>query len=412
IMIGQRCSHVRWAWLGTITAAVGLVLTLSRCEQKLIIAPLPGSQWTLEPEVIDSMVVRPLYRTPYHGNSLTLYAGFTDARESGILIKFASVDTSRFDSLKAARLVLIRRTVADELPEPSASFKLSVIDEPDTAWTESDTGLTLSEFPNLILPKISSLVVGTVTVGLRYQASDSVMEHLAFPVDSLLLLQWAAGVRANNGFLIRQENQGRMAGFYSWSSDNFPPYLALLFKDTTSTGGDTVVTQYYLPAGDLSIYPTADFVPGLDDGSAHLDYSNGIRTLIDFDPYLDVDTTSMVAGARLVLRVNEEASELFAERMDLRVLRRARPEAEGDSLVILIERLTYSTESDSLILKLGSFVSALAIGAIDNYGLDLVVLPINYDFDHLVFWGLEAPSESLKPRLEIMYSRPYVEAPL
>ena len=386
------------------------MLTLSRCEQNPIIATLPGSQWAFS-DTFFAVVDTVLVRTPSHGTSLTLYTGLTDEQdgESGILIKFASVDTSRLPDLQAATLYFFRRTFADESPDLETRFDLYVIDEPDTIWAESDTGLTLKDFPNLTFHADSSMAVNPATVIIGGVASDSVLEHLAFPVNTDTLRQWALGHAANNGFLIRQEGQGRLIGFHSGESYDLSPYLALTFADTTSTGADTTITLYYPPTGDLSIYPPNPDNSIYSDGSLHLDHSSGIRSHLDFAPYYDPDTTRIFAGARLVLYTDESSFPLLADSMDIQVLRRVRPLAEGDSTEVLINKLTCSKESDRLVLNLESFVTGLVVG-IKNYGLDLLVIPYNHDFDHLVFCGSSAP-DSLKPRLEVTYSRLYKEVP-
>ena len=364
----------------------------------------------LEDTSISTMLDTVLIRTPTHRYSHTLYAGLTDepvARESGILIKFASVDTSQLADLQAAKLVLFRRTFADEPPELETNFDLYVIDEPDTAWAESDTGLTLTDFPNLVFHADSSMIIDTVAV----LVGDTVLEHLAFPVDTLLLRQWAGGSMANNGFLIRQESGGALVGFYSWESYDLSPYLALTIADTTSTGADTTIIYYDPPTEDLSIYPSLPDNSIYSDSLLHLDYSSGVRSHVDFAPYFDPDTTSIIAGARLVLHVNHGASQILADRVDLQVLRRAKPLAQGDSTEVLISSVIYQKGSDNLVLKLGGFLSSVIAGVYENFGLDLVVIPSNHDFDHLVFWGASAPDSLKRPRLEIIYSSLYKEVP-
>jgi len=401
-------SNIRWAWLIPVASAAGLILTLSRCEQNPIIADLRGSGWVLEDTTISTMLDTVLVRTRNDSTSLTLYAGqINDEQdgESGILIKFASVDTSRLPDLQAATLFLFRRTFADEPPELGVNFDLYVIDEPDTIWAESETGLTLENFPNLTLHADSSMAVNPATVIIGGVASDSVLEHLAFPVNTDTLRQWALGHASNNGFLIRQENQGTLVGFYSGENIDLSPYLALTIADTTSTGADTTITQYYPPTGDLSIYPPNPDNSISSDSSLHLDHSSGVRSHIDFG---NIDMTWIIAGARLILHANTNASRILADQVDLQILRRTDSLAEGNSTVLLDR--SYPAGSDSLNIKLSEFLAGVVSGSFENYGLDLVVIPNNHDFDHLAFWGSDADSE-LRPRLEVTYSRLYQEVP-
>ena len=369
----------------------------------------------LEDTTISTMLDTVLVRAPSHGGSLTLYAGQIDDEpggESGILIKFASVGSSQLPDLQAATLFLFRRTFDDEPPEPEADFTLYVVETPggesDTIWAESDTGLTLADFLDTTSHATVPMTAATATVFVGGVDSDSVLEHLAFPIDTLLLRQWAEGSKANNGFLLRRENQGTLVGFHSGDVYDLSPYLALTIADTTSTGADTTITQYYPPTGDLSIYP-----PNPDnsiyDGSLHLDHSSGVRSHVDFG---NIDTTWIIAGARLILHANQghSAFQMITDQVDLVVLRRAQPFTEGDS-AIAYDELEYLAGSDSLSLSLGLFLSGVVSKAFENYGLDLLVIPYNHDFDHLVFWGSSAPDSLKWPRLQVTYSRLYKEVP-
>ena len=416
-MIRRSLSPIRWAGLLAVTSAAGLVLTLSRCEQNPLIATLPGSQWAFS-DTFFAVVDTVLVRTPSHGGSLTLYAGLTDEQdgESGILIKFASVDSSRLANYQSARLVLFRRTFGeDTLPDPSLAFNLFTIASQvnDTIWTESDTaGHVKLDLLETTPEGTAYLSTAPITLpGEDTTTSHTDLEYLAFEVDSTIFSAWRREEVANNGFLIRQESQGTLVGFHSGDSYDLSPYLALTIADTTSTGADTTITQYYPPTGDLSIYPPNPDNSIYSDGSLHLDHSSGIRSHIDFAPYFDPDTTRIVTGARLVLYVNHDVPPIIADQVDLQVLRRLQPLAEGDPTEVLINILPCYKESDSLVLNLGSFVTGLAVGTIENYGLDLVVIPNNHDFDHLVFWGASAPDNLKKPRLEIIYSSLYKEVP-
>ena len=401
---------------------MGLLLILSRCEQNPIITDLPGSQWKISDttySVLDTVLVR----TPEHGDSHTLYTGLIDedepdTRESGILIKFASVDCSRMVDFKSARLVLFRRTFGqDMLPDSSLVFNLSTIGSAtnDTIWTESDTAghirIDLLETTWMSTALMSMDSIATPSGDSIIIRTD--LEYLAFQVDSTILSDWCEGEVANNGFLIQQGSLSDLVGFHSSESNGISPFLALTIKDTTSTGGDT--TYYKWSTADLSIYtwPNPNFDPTDSDSSLHLDHSSGVRSHIHFGSDFDLDTTGIITGARLTLYLNDEVevSPIVADQVDIQVRRRARPLAQGDSTEVLISRVIYQGASNSLSLNLGFFLSGVATGAYMNYGLDLVVIPNNHDFDHLVFWGSSAPDSLKRPRLEIIYSSLYKEVP-
>ncbi|UCH09455.1 MAG: hypothetical protein JSU61_09485 [Fidelibacterota bacterium] len=413
-MITDRFPRALRVW-PVVTASI-LVFGLSHCEQNPLIVALPGSEWVFETEVIDTLDVQQLIRTSAHGNSLTLYAGQeSDTRESGILIKFPAVDTTLIPDYESVELVLIRRTFADEFPEPGASFAVYTIEEDSLIWSESDTGATIADFTNIIDPySLGMLEVSTLIVDANGAARDSVVEHLSIPLDTLLLHEWAHGTRANNGFLLKREDAGGLIGFHSRRNTQLSPYIAFSYHDTTTDGRDTVRSRYYFPTADLSVYPASPTIPIPPAGSLAeyilLDHSTGRSGYLNFGPYHEIDTTSMVAGARLILQVNLEASSLDAGQIGFRVFRRLEPREEGDSSAVLIEQVLYSPQADSIILNLGSFVAALAAGSIENFGLDLQVLPRNHDFDYLAIRTPNAAGNK-RTRLEIVYSKPFQDLP-
>jgi|GEM_PF-5380253 len=419
-MIRRSLPHIQWVWIITVASAMGLLLTLSRCEQNPIITDLPGSQWTFQDTVIFAMDDSSFARTPRHGGSYTLYAGLIDEDEpdprvSGILVKFASVDSSRLVNFRSARLVLVRRTFGNEPLDPEVSFALYTIDEPDTIWTETDTaGHTIMNSLKTTLESTASMSTAIITLpsgDTTITRTD--LEYLEFEVDSTTLSEWREGEVANNGFLIQREDQGALIGFHSREGNGPSAFLSLTFADTASADGDTA--YYKWSTADLSIYtwPNPNFDPIDSDSSLHLDHSNGVRSHINFGPNFDPDTTSSITGARLTLYLNDEVevSPIVADQVDIQVLRRARPLAQGDSTELLISRAIYQGASNSLSLDLGEFLSGVAIGVYMNYGLDLVVIPNNHDFDHLVFWGASAPDSLKRPRLEIIYSSLYKDVP-
>lgn len=390
--------------------ALGLALMVASCQQNPLAVKLPGSQWSLT-TVVDFMTAAPVVRTPGHGASLTLYAGESEQsgfRRSAILIKFGSVDTANWEQLLGVELILIHRVFGDALPELGVQFELLTVDEPDTAWSESDTSVVPGDFPGLTQQSNAALREDMVTVFEGGLATDSVMAHLAFPVDTLLLRSWAAGEQANNGYLIRRPEAGGLSAFHSRGNASLSPYLALAFADTTSEGADTVSYQYRRPTADMSIYPPVPPLPQ-DDGSLVLNHSLGLRTFLDFSPTFEADTVSAVVGARLILKPRPEASRLTAGQVALAVLRRAESAEVGDSSVSLSGSFSYVAGADSAVLNLVSLLSAIITGTVENFGLEIGVIPRYNDFDHLTFWGPDA-DPALRPRLEILYSRPYVEA--
>ncbi|MFC1484695.1 hypothetical protein ACFL6Q_06595 [Candidatus Neomarinimicrobiota bacterium] len=403
-------------WITALVTSFGLLFLVNQCEQNPIIASLPGSEWQLHTDLVQTMKDSVLYRTPVHGTSQTLYAGSTDdgQRESGILIKFAKIDTAVLPQFKYARLLLFRRPFSDVEPVPSSQFSLSIIESDTVIWSESDTGLTVEDITDVRLYGTAPVQISPATTFPEGIATEGNVEHLAFDLDSLLLRQWATGALANNGFLIQGEDAGEMVGFYARGNVEYSPYIALGLHDTsTSQEPDTNIVRYHGPIQDLSIYPTLTAIAGMAandiaDGMIHLDHSNGLIGHLDFSDSFDPETNSMVAGAQLVLHTNEAQQPLQANAIELLVARHAESLVEGDSSIILLNDILYTTGDDSLVLSLGGYLTGLVAGSLHNYGLRISVLPRRHDFDHLVLWGSQAPV-GLRPRLEVTYATPFHE---
>ena len=407
-------------WITILAAVLGASLLVNSCGQNPIVADHPGSEWNIHVDM-STMMDSVLYRTPFHGNSQTLYTGYTDegSREAGILIKFALIDTTLLPRFKYARLILFRRHFSDSEPVSSSPFSLSIIESDTAQWSESDTGLTVGDIGDLavVYPYETGLLqTDSVTTFPTGVSTRSYVEHLAFGLDSLLLRRWATGDLANNGFLIRREDGGSLVGFYTRDELEYSPYIAIGLHDTSSSKEvDTSIVAYHRPTADLSIYPTLVEISALpeddlSDGMIHLDHSNGLIGHVNFSNYLNPDTTSMVAGAELILHTNEVQQPLLAGAVEILVARHAESLAEGDSARILHDYdIVYVAGDDSLVIDLRDYLRSIVAGSIPNHGVRISVLPKWHDFDHLVIWGSQAPA-GLKPRLEVTYATPFDEA--
>ncbi len=351
-------------------------------------------------------------RMPRHGGSHTLYVGYTQdqAREARTLLKFAELDSSDRANLVGARLVLFRRTFNGDQLDNSSLFALHTIDAPDSIWTESDTGLTLEHFPDTTGVSMAFMKTNAVPA---FDEGDTLVytnrEHLRFQLDRQVFQDWSSDNKA--GFLITLPVGVGLFTFYA-RSEAWSPYLELELSDTT---------VYRHPTADLSIYPwpNPDFGSTDSDSLLHLDHSSGLRSHVDLGPDFQIDTTRIIAGARLVLHVNHDVSPIVADQMDIQVLRRAEPIDEGDSTVAVFGA-KYIKGVDSLIvigsydlqeIQLRDILIDYASRTITNYGLDLVVIPKHHDFDHLVFWGASASDSLKRPRLDVVYGFPYAEVP-
>lgn len=407
-------------WIAIPAIVFGASILMNSCEQNPIVADHPGSEWNLRVDM-NAMRDSVLHRTPVHGSSQTLYAGHADegSREAGILIKFALIDTTTLPRFKYARLVLFRRRFSDNEPVSNSPFSLSIIESDTTQWSESDTGLTVGDMGDLavISPYNTGLLqTDSVTTFPAGVSTTSYVEHLAFGLDSLLLRRWATGDLANNGFLLKREDGGSLVGFYTRDDLEFSPYIAIGLHDTSSGKEiDTNIVHYRRPTADLSIYPTLVEISALpeedlDDGMIRLDHSNGLIGHLNFSEFLNPDTTSMVAGAELILHTNEALRPMLAGAFEILVARHAESLAEGDSAIILHDYdIVYTAGDDSLVIDLRDYLRRIVAGSIGNHGLRISVLPEWHDFDQLIIWGSQAPAD-LRPRLEVTYATPFDEA--
>ncbi len=403
-MTQHDSSRAPWARRMIITSAAGLVLICSGCEQNPLLPLLPGSTWTFEKVVITDLAVTSLTRTPDNGSSLTLYAGVIadpELREAGILIKFAGLDTTELNNMEGARLVLFRRTFADSTADPVTSFDFYIVEASDTAWTESDTGLTIDNFSQRTLYATTQMTEDSVFAFSADTLDITYPEHLEIPVDTLLLRQWSTGLVANNGFLVLMNGGDLLLSFHAHGAF-LSPYLALDLHDTTSAGADTTITEIHPMSADLSIYPVpVQGVPG-SQPLIQLNHSKGLRSLIDFSDSLAVDPTRPIAGGRLILHTQTDSTRLAADQMKIDLWWRSEASDEGE----LMASTVFQAGSDSLIMNVEAVLLDYVNGR-DFYGLELVVNPQHHDFDQLSFWGRDAPADSLSPRLEFLYSLPY-----
>ena len=384
-----------------VTLAAGLVLIFSSCEQNPAIPLSPGQPWSFELASIDSLVVTPIARRPSYGNSRTLFAGVVpdpEPRETGILLKFAGLDTARLNNMEGARLVLFRRAFTDSTPDPMATFDFYVVEALDTSWTESDTGLTINDFPLSPAYATTQLTEDSVFIFTADTLVKDTPEHLKIPVDTLLLRQWSTGLLANNGFLVLMNGGDRVIGFHARNTPLFP-YLAIDLHDTTSAGVDTTIIEYRSPTADLSIYPVP--AQGGDRSLIQLNHSKGLGLFIDS---LIIVTNNPIVGGRLILHTQADAPQLVADQMKIDLLWHTDSLGVGDRMASAV----FQAGSDSLIMNVGAVVLRYANG-FDLYGLELVVDPQHNDFDNLSFWGSAAADKLMKPRLEIISSFPYGE---
>ena len=397
-MIHRYSPRVLWTRLKVIASLAGLLLFLFSCEQNPAFPFIPGQAWSFETITIDNLAVTPLHKAPSHGTSLTLYTGpiaDPEPREAGILIKFAGLETTKLKNIEAARLVLFRRTFIDSTADPAVSFDFYIVEAQDTAWTEADTGLTIDDFAQRTffataqLSEDSVYVYGADSVDIAYP------EHLEIPIDTLLLRQWSTGLLANNGFLVLVNGGDQLVSFHSRNAV-LSPYLALDLHETTSAGDDTIVTEFHLVSADMSIYPVP--VQDLPSDPIQLNHSKGLGGLIDS---LAIAPSRPIAGGRLILHTHADSPPLAADQMNINLLWRTDSADEGDIMASTV----FQDGSDSLVMNLGAVLLDY-VNDLDFYGLELIVNPQYHDFDQLSFWGSEA-ADSLRPRLEIIYSVPY-----
>lgn len=382
------------------------------CEQKPLILSFDDSEWQLLERTYTIKSDTAFVTFPIHSGSWSLYAGFTAdtlgalSRESAIVMRFEIDDTAKFAQRSGAKIRLFRRAWDEDPVDLAAqTFNLYMVDTTGTQWNENKAGWTLDS-----LTYIDNYVTSAQmrdTLAQIYVEGDSLreerVEFLEFPIDSL----------SAEGFVIRMASTSHLATFHS-RHDIGKPYLLVDFPpDTTETDTVEATQQYFYPTADLSLYPsTEEYVPTLPTGLISLNRSEGLSYHISVSdlPFISAGEPISLVTGRLVFYVDRTSMGQTWADVSLLVYERPNYFSESDSTepLVLLQNV-YKKGADSLVIPLGSGLLSKYVNDPIDGGLDFVVAPQNHDFDHLYFWGADAPDSLLRPRLEIIYNNPYGE---
>ncbi|MCH8328212.1 MAG: hypothetical protein IID15_06790 [Candidatus Marinimicrobia bacterium] len=380
------------------------------CDNPTILSPLPGTQWQLSDTTLSAMSFNQIEVTAFSNGSRSLYAGPIGGdmtKESVILLRPALFDSLRLadSNFVSADLIVFRRVFRDSTPDPSALFELSIIVADSSIWSETDTGLTadLPRFGQLAGAVEVSMTTASILVPLGDSTETLVgAEYLKFPIVAETLRNWLVGSTVPNGFMLRQIGGSSAAAFDSRLSGR-PPIIALTYIDTAD--GSDLQTVFANTLSNLAIAPPAQQSMPTDSTLMVFNYYNGWAAQLDFSPSLVPDSTRRILTARLHFRSPQLPGDLTAATVTLRIDRRL----PGDS-PITEEIANYSSEEGQWTVNIGDLADAFNTGRKENLGINIRIVPVNHNFDTLIFYSPYA-EPGLRPTLELLYAAPYEGSP-
>jgi hypothetical protein len=368
------------------------ILLIESCDLNPLQSQIPGSQWFLESESADIDTIFTYYRATTFGSSSSLYVGTKDNIEAGSLIRFTMPDSTKMtlSDAKSAALYIF--------PKDSnlvmGNFVLGLVAGPDSSWAEGDTGLYLGDFSADPIG-VSTMVDSSVAYYTSGGVDTAETPHVVFSIDVDILVNWQANSTENAGFLVTADVPDKMISFYSTHGIKAPHLV--IESDSAALGG-------YLKA-EHDIYVLDNDSSTTNDG-LQLNFVQGKRVHIDFRDQFVPDIERPIAGGRITL-FKDENSQLDGTNVNLYILTRISEfSATDDFDTDIFQSVTMPATADSLVISITSFLLDVLNRRRDNFGLDLLVNPLNNDFDQLIFHDSTATIE-LRPKLDILYATPY-----
>lgn len=397
-------------------------LVLAGCAQKN--SPVgsnlvPGLNDVLPQEMLLPPQDTRFYRTSsVTGSSPYLYLGYNQNYYSNLLLKFNPIgslpDSFLIDS---ARIKLVVDSVALAGTEPmTASVYLVNMQQP---WTE--VGVTWDNF------NTDSLQLGSPFAELQIPtwAADSDTVIFTLPSADSLIRAWeSAGTGGktlyyNNGMYLRAATaQNYMLRFVSSEQGTIThrPRLEMFMKDydTLATHGDTayVDTMLYTGAiGDAFIAKDSTVLTPADSAFIYLGNGASYRSIMRFaiDDSFAVHYGMAIQRAELVLHADTGNPLNFARITGAYGLPMAdstwlqNPAQAGTLPVSLPGVSPYDSSKASLTLNVTGLVNDWVIHPGTHHGLMVHSANEYYNVARMVFWGDNAPADSLKPILRIVY---------
>lgn len=370
------------------------------CDLNPLQSNIPGNQWLLEIEISDNITTAPYTSATSYGASSSLYVGTSGNIEAGSLIRFEMPDSIVVANIDSVTLYIFPKDTNLVL----SNFYLHLIESPDTLWAEGDTGLTLSQFDGAENLAMSTMQEDTAAYFISSTVRDTAeIAFVKFPIDPVILQDWKFSTTvANNGFLVRTDDNQTMSGFYSsYGAKN--PYLVIEY---TASDTDTTVTRGFLkPTHDTYVVDN-----NAEPASAglQLNFVQGLRFHVDISGPFEPDDERPIAGGRITF-FKDAISQIQDTEVTLYVLIRDTVySAEDDTNFTVLRSVTMDATADSLVISIGGMLQDVVGERKENFGFDLLVNPLNNDFDQLVFHDQSAAA-GLKPRLEILYAIPYTD---
>ena len=388
-------------------AGFAALVVIYSCDLNPMQSQLPGNQWILS-DTSFSISVTPYTRATSFGASSSLYMGSNGAVSAGTLLKFDFQDSTILENITNVELYIFPKDSNHVL----GNFYLHLMPASET-WTGSDTGLTFAQYADLLPEYDGTATMVKDSVAVYGSGSALVMEdtlYVKFNIETTTIDNWRTDPVTNNGFLITTDEPSMLSFF---STENVrDPYL--LIKSTFADPSDTnLYTDHLRPADDTYVI---DDIGTPKSESLPLNFSQGKSLHIGFSDQFIPAAERPLAGGRLIL-FRDVNSPIDIENVAIYILTRKYefPANIDTSLIVADTRtITIATSADSLVINLTSFLYAVAVdslydvaGGKEIFGFDLLVNPVNNDFDQLEFYGSTA--RELRPRLEILYATPYTE---
>lgn len=390
-----KCSQaIKYSFTGLVA-----ITLLNSCDLNPLQSNIPGNQWILQVESADGITTNPYTSATAFGASSSLYVGTRENIEAGSLIRFEMPDSSVVVRTQSVTLYIFPK----DTNLVFSNFYLDLIHsaDNDTSWAEGDTGLTLAQFADVEYIADSVMVKDTVAYFISSTIRDTAeIAFVKFSVDPVVLQNWKFADVANNGFLITTNDNLTMSSFYSsYGAKN--PYL--LIEYTASDSDTTVYRGFLKPTHDTYVI---DDNTALNPAGLSLNFVQGHRLHVDISGVFEPDVERPIAGGRITL-FKAASSQIEDSEVTLYVLLRDSVySAEDDTSLTIVRSVTMDATADSLVISITGMLQDVVAGSKENFGFDLLVNPLNNDFDDLVFHD-NSDTTGLKPKLEILYAIPY-----
>jgi hypothetical protein len=358
------------------------------------------------------------YRTSVTtGASTLLYLGFDQGYYANTLLKFNPIgslpDSFLVDSLKV-KLVVDSVMIPGTGAMTSSAFLVNY----QQPWNE--IGTTWDNF------NTDSLQLGSsfATLEIPPAAVDSDSVVFTLPAPDSLIRSWASAgsggktLQFNNGiYLAAATSQDYLLRFASaeYPTTSHRPKLQMFLQDydtAVTHGGDPVDTVLYVNAvADAFIAHDSTALTPADSAFIWLGNGAAYRTLMRFniDSAFTAHYGMAVQRAELILRSDTANALAFdhvngAYGLPMADTTWLQNPADGATLPVSLPTVSpYVTTTGILSLNVTNLVNDWVIHPGTHHGLMVHSANEYFSVARLPFWGWNAPADSLKPVLRIVY---------